>query len=692
MRTPRFPAALAASALAALAVGCGGYSTYVKSDETALGRVVVYRNGIAYFERRAEVSGDSLALRVPHDKVDDFLKSLTVTDARTGKQWPVSFPTQSASQDGMVDMQIQLPSGAHDLVLSYITDAPSWKPSYRVVVEKDGKVSLQGWAIVDNTSGEDWTDVKLGVGSSSALSFRYDLRTVRLVHRETLESQETFAKAPPTGGSTYRENGEDGNVLGELTDGEIPRPVGHPDLTIDVAGADEKTKSGKQGGDGRYWKSELKKTPQQVAEEARIDTLADNLNRRGGTVVIEGYADQSERDAPARSLDRANMLRNQLIQKGVAPARLQVVAKGTVAGRGAGVRLVEQAAAQAGAKNGPDDEGTPIGQSHFESTTPMTVPRGTSAMVSVVHEATNGEVVYLYDAEAERGNAQFAFRSVRLKNPTDSTLESGPVTVYGEGRFIGEGLADVIPPNATAVVPFALDRQVVVSREGSDEERISRLITVQRGVLTAEVQFTKKTKLKITNRLTTAATVLVRHTVRKGWTLAKSPKLYEKLGESHLFEVALGAGETKTIEIDEATPLTKTVDLRSPMGVGLVRVYLETPQTDTRFSEPMKKLLSVYTEMANHEQGIDSLRDQMDEYRERLDELHMQIVSLKAFKAGGTLMKHLQDKMAEISQKLQEATIAVVDHQEKLMLAKIRFQDGVSELTLEAPRAAQNSN
>ena len=66
------------------------------------------------------------------------------------------------------------PGGSHKLRLSYVTEAPSWKPSYRVVVGKDGKVDLQGWAIVDNTSGEDWKNVRLGVGASSAMSFRFD--------------------------------------------------------------------------------------------------------------------------------------------------------------------------------------------------------------------------------------------------------------------------------------------------------------------------------------------------------------------------------------------------------------------------------------------------------------------------------------------------------------------------------------
>ena len=103
--------------------------------------------------------------------MDDFLKSLTVTDAKTGKPCPVSFPTRAANRSGTVDMIVQLPHGhSGDVLLSYITEAPAWKPSYRLQVDKKGKVRLQGWAIVDNTSGEDWNAVRLGVGSSSALS------------------------------------------------------------------------------------------------------------------------------------------------------------------------------------------------------------------------------------------------------------------------------------------------------------------------------------------------------------------------------------------------------------------------------------------------------------------------------------------------------------------------------------------
>jgi predicted nuclease with TOPRIM domain len=139
---------------------------------------------------------------------------------------------------------------------------------------------------------------------------------------------------------------------------------------------------------------------------------------------------------------------------------------------------------------------------------------------------------------------------------------------------------------------------------------------------------------------------------------------------------------TKVIEIEEATPMVRTLDLRSPIGIDLVRVYLRTPKVDPAFQAAMDRLLKLHAEMAQHEEAIESLRQRGDEYRTRLDELHIQIVSLQAVKAKGTLLTHLQQKMKEISQRVQDNTIAVVDHQEKLMVAKVKFHEGLSELTL----------
>jgi len=173
--------------------------------EAALGKVVVYRNGVAYFERRAVVSDGQLRLTVPVGRVDDFLKSLKVVDAKTGESLPVSFKTMEASSDE-TEMVINVPGkAARELLVTYVTESPAWKPSYRVVLGKTkGKAELEAWAVVDNVSGEDWKRVTVGVGSTSALSFRYDLHSVRDVERQTLGDEAASALAPPRAGRRTR--------------------------------------------------------------------------------------------------------------------------------------------------------------------------------------------------------------------------------------------------------------------------------------------------------------------------------------------------------------------------------------------------------------------------------------------------------------------------------------------------------
>jgi hypothetical protein len=102
----------------------------------------------------------------------------------------------------------------------------------------------------------------------------------------------------------------------------------------------------------------------------------------------------------------------------------------------------------------------------------------------------------------------------------------------------------------------------------------------------------------------------------------------------------------------------------------------------------MKELLALHRDMADHRQVIDNLRERMGDYRVRMDELHIQIVSLKAVRSGGTLLKHLQVKMKDVSNRVHRATIELDEHQEGLMLSRIKFQDAIAELSLKEAAAS----
>ena len=723
---------IAASLLALGGTGCGGARTsYVRSPDTVLGRVVIYRNGVAYFERSATVEGDTLRLAVPAERVDDFLRSLTVIDADTGQPAPVSYPTSGARQGGtsLIDMKIGLSSAAtHRLKLSYVTESPAWKPSYRLVMDKPGKVDVQGWAIVDNTSGEDWNRIKLGVGSSSAMSFRYDLHTVRTVERETLRSNDLFAQAPPVGGATYGQAGGATPVLAELSDSSLasetaagddraspppPAPAQAPRAAVGHADSKRARKADasgelmEQGLSGAAKGAGGKKSPMSRNEMApaapppppppsQISAMARRLLGTRDQIVVEGFADRGDSDKNAASLARASRVREQLIRDGVPSDRVVAVGRGDQPGHAGGVRVVQAplppaADRQAQAKNGRAADAQsqdPIGTAHFESDVAMNVPGGSSAMVSILEKEADGEVVYLFDPESQHGDESFPFKAIRLRNPTDSVLESGPVTVFSAGRFIGEGLVEPIPARSVAFVPFALDRQVVVERKNDERDEIARIITVQRGVFSTEAKHTRRTTLTLFNRQDEKSVVYIRHTVQPGYKLTKAPAVSERMGLAHLFRVELAPKGKTEVAIEEETPVFKTTDVRATDGMDLVRVYLLSAAGNEALRKQVAELLKLQKETANIEQQIETTREQMQEYRTRMDELHGQILSLREVRTGAVLLTALEKKMKDISDKVSGATIALVNLQETLMISRVHFQDAVAELTLETPAPA----
>jgi hypothetical protein len=728
--------ALLAGSTLTFGVGCGASTTsFVKSD-AALGRIIVYRNGVAYYEREATVENDSLRLVAPNDKVDDFLKSLTVVDSATGKPAPVSYPHGGGST---IDLKVHLPGhGPHKVKLSYVTEAPAWKPTYRILVGSDGKLELQAWAVVDNTSGEDWEQVKLGVGSSSAMAFRFDLRGFRFVQRQQLQGEQLFAVAPPSGGSVY--GGADERNMGmvaELSDDALvattasrprdleraeakmapreaprsPSPKSQADSAPSKprattgAGRGAGMASGGYSGGAAYGAAAAPAMPPpppaQAAAQGQLAGLANQLRQNQNVLVIEGFAKEGDGDKQSASLDRANKVREEIVRQGIDPNRVVAVGKGDMPGKSGGVRFVQQGpvaangvkgknqqqatggeAAQPGqaANSGP---GEPVGTAHFESETSMSVAKGSSAMVSMYQGKTEGSVVYLYDPESERGNGDFAFKAVRFKNPTDSQLESGPVTVYGSGRFIGEGIGESIPARSIAFVPFALDRQVLVEKKIDHKDTISKILTAQRGVFSTETKHTRKTALVLHNRAEEKALVYVRHTVPQGYVLDEKLAKAERVGQGYVFPIEVPAHAKIELVIEETTPVTQATDIRTREGLEMIKAFISADLAQGPLKEAVQTIVREHLELANIEQRKSTAREQLAEYRNRMDELHAQIVTLKVVKSAGPMMQSLEKKLTEVSDKVSKMTVQIVDLEEQAMVARIKLQDSISELSMD---------
>ncbi len=94
--------------------------------------------------------------------------------------------------------------GKRNVRVGYVIENPIWKTSYRLVLgkEKEDKPFLQGWAVVENATDEDWKDVRMALVSGRPISFQMDLYTPLYVPRPTVVP-ELFASLRPV---TYNDD------------------------------------------------------------------------------------------------------------------------------------------------------------------------------------------------------------------------------------------------------------------------------------------------------------------------------------------------------------------------------------------------------------------------------------------------------------------------------------------------------
>ena len=100
--------------------------------------------------------------------------------------------------------------GKRKVQVGYVVEAPIWKTSYRLVLdgENKGKPYLQGWAIVENPTDEDWAGVRMALVSGRPISFKMDLYNPLFVPRPTVEPELFASLRPPTyDGGFNRERG-----------------------------------------------------------------------------------------------------------------------------------------------------------------------------------------------------------------------------------------------------------------------------------------------------------------------------------------------------------------------------------------------------------------------------------------------------------------------------------------------------
>jgi len=87
-------------------------------------------------------------------------------------------------------------NGERNIRVGYIIETPIWKTSYRLLFADNEKPLLQGWAILENTTDEDWDQVEVSFVAGSPMSFVMDLYTAYYPQRSEIPVGVTAAPKP----------------------------------------------------------------------------------------------------------------------------------------------------------------------------------------------------------------------------------------------------------------------------------------------------------------------------------------------------------------------------------------------------------------------------------------------------------------------------------------------------------------
>ncbi len=698
-------------------IACAGGRRDVIAPDAPLGRVVVYRNGVAYFERVATAQ-HGLTLSVPRERVDDFLKSLRVADAKSGEALPVSYRTTRATDDKWFQMHVEIPRGRHRVRLTYVTEAPAWKPSYRVVLGDDGKESrMQALAIVDNVSGESWRAVELGLGTTSALSFRYDLHSVQSVERDEIESAPKLGGAPPTGGSPYSTDGDKVRVLATLGANEAESAAAQQQA-LALAGTVAESRYTVQGAsvsNPRFGtvsagvvQEYVERVPISVERsynvsvptsgatsspkpkvdpdpepEPPFELLVAELAASHTRVRIEAQALSTDSDRREDPLRRANGIRESLVRRGIDRGRLEAVGLPELAETPASaLRVVvidDDKPTQARAN---EREGEPDGTAHFVLARPMTIGAGDSAMVTLFDEATQAERVYLYDPISARGSKRYAFTAVRLVNPSSNQLDTGPITVYADKRFLGEGMTEPIPAHGTAIVPYALDRSIVVESRESSVDDVESLRTVERGIATAQTRRVRKHELALVNRGKHDVRVFVRHRVPKGWTLKAPGEGVLRLGGDVLVPVEIEGGASRKLVLEESLPMATSLDLRAGTDLRALELHVGELPEDSVLRRELAAILAAHRKLRDLAAALGTRRGQAEELRVRIGELTGQLATLGKVGRPQGLSADLAKRARQLGTQYERAAAEIAELERERLTHAVELDNLVAELRL----------
>jgi len=690
-----------------------------------LSRVVLYRNGVAYFERAGVIDGDRLTIKARKDQINDFLKSLTVIDRSSGKTVSVSVPldprawqdaalsnlmpghgrlahvldalrgtlveaeTKDRSVQGrivLVEAQTPVLEPAHDHDVELM---PSHE-DYKLTLLDNGTLHIVLLSTVQSLRLRDGDlimhlDRHLDASAGEGMFQQVEV-VVHFADAGRHDLAVSYVAGAPLWKPTYRlvlpedNSGKAllqawavvSNVSGENWDGvQLSLTSGAPlAFRYDLHTPEDVERPD-------LTRSSANKQAQVALGETSFDAVqapppppAADYEKMEEPTEVEEDADESMVARPSREL-----------KKGAMPPRMAAPAP-AAASRGA-VDLAAWSAQQPPAASAR----RVAGLTRFDIREPLSLHDGSASMVQLVNQLVPGEQTFLYKPGGSGPGYELnPYHVVRFQNDTDFVLEPGPISIYAGGSFVGEGLSEAIASHDRATIPFAAEPGIVVRSSQKTHGDSLRITKIVRGVLEVESFQRIQTTWQVEAKPAPAARrVLVRQPrASAAYNLVKPPSDTEVLPDAYYIPVQLAAQQpSATVDVFEQTPSTRSLSIWESEVPGLLQQLLAAPDLTPAARSALQPILELRQAIGRIDSEVAGLKTQQAELDRRAEQERQNLWAIHKDPNAGALRKKLSERLAQIANEAAALGRAVVEKSSQRMERQLTLEDKLRDLDLQ---------
>ncbi|HEY6126702.1 MAG TPA: carboxypeptidase regulatory-like domain-containing protein [Candidatus Acidoferrum sp.] len=592
-------------------------------------------------------------------------------------------------------------AGERNLYVSYISEVPIWKTTYRIVLpSKVGKKPLlQGWAIVDNTVGEDWNNVELSLVAGAPHSFIQQLSEPYYGRRPMVELPESVQLSPQTHASTLL-NGN-GRLAGQITDASGASIPGASVLLKNENGSavaeTNADSSGQYSFDGiaignysvEIQRNGFKTNKLRAVSVGPGDNIVNSQLQVGTsteivTVNAETVSVNSDSASLASSRGKLPVANR--------PRSATTFGNGAAGGLGGGViggRSVEglMPIAPGAVENSISQmnaaaNGAGLGDLfEYKLKDRVTLRKNQSALVPIAQTEIEAEKVSLWSGTSGAGRP---LRAIWVKNTSPLTFDGGSFSVLDNEVFAGEGLSEALKPGERRLLSYASDLGVLVEAVQNSRPQHVTLVKISKGFLTQTSEEEQRTLYTVRNQEDSARALVIEHPARPDWNLKKdAQEPEEKAPGTYRFRLSLTAKATASLPIEEVRPVSTAYQLAT-LGPDQVQLFIKNGTITSEMAAALQKIIvqkavseKLEQEMEDRQKDIDRIVDDQGRLRENMKALRGSAEEKALLQRYTRQLDDQETQLATLRRKIQDTEAQRDD-------ANGQLQQMIDNLELEA--------